>query len=207
MSEAIGANAAEDFAEEDQASDQLEPEPEEAPEEKTPEEEVPAAEASSSSTSKKVVLKSRAALILAKKQLPDRDEPDEDAEEHGEADYGVEEVKAKIWGEEVCKRYSKKMRNQTDKDMLVPRVCQAAKDEVKTDPYMEAEGEQTGVAEIQISSGEESVEYAPKMTNLGEKRNQRYMRDVKDSEAGKEVPHWRVKDEEGDQRAKGKGKR
>ena len=54
------------------------------------------------------------------------------------------------------------------------------------DPYMGSAGASAGIAEIQVSSGEESVGYPEdeleKMTDLGSKRNQRYIRHVKDPE-------------------------
>ena len=61
------------------------------------------------------------------------------------------------------------------------------------DPY--GGGASAGIAEIQVSSGEESVGFPEdepeKMTDLGSKRNQRYIRHVKDPEEGKELPPWR----------------
>ena len=66
------------------------------------------------------------------------------------------------------------------------------------DPY--GGGASAGIAEIQVSSGEESVGYPEdeekgpqyeRMTDLGNKRNQRYIRHVKDPEEDKAPPPWR----------------
>ena len=112
------------------------------------------------------------------------DRGEADVADPGDADYGVKQAgEQRFYGEEVRKKYDEEMKDKLEK---IPKVCQAAKTEVKTDPYME---DKPGVAEIQISSGEESVD---KETDLGNKRNQRYLRHVEDPEAGKEVPPWRM---------------